>query len=197
MSPLFTVELTSKRKKKIPECIKFLLWQCSGSFCPPVTAHHENAIQWVTQPRGDNRDMNYLNYQFYGALNLHSQKGTTGVFQEFIPRKNAQPFHIYSIFPWKIYSIENPFLHLEQERQKKFLLLQYLFLVNNLAETHHDFPLLKSSILIQNTDGQEMQEYWIEIWRTLPFPLALKFPSHCVLLLYLQRVSTQPFSEVA
>lgn len=141
-----------------------MLCQCSGSFCPPVTAHHENAIQWVTQPRGDNRDMNYLNYHSHGALNLHSQKGTTGVFQEFIPHKDAQPFHIYSIFSWKIYSTANPILHLEQERQKNFLLLQYLCsLVNNLEEIHHSFPLIKSNMLIQNTDGQEMQEYWMEI----------------------------------
>lgn len=118
MPPLLMVELASKRKK-IPGCIKFLLCQCNGSFCPLVTAHHENAIQRVTQPRGDNRGMNCMNYHFYGALNLHSQKGTTGVFQEFIPWKDAQPFHIYGVFSWKIYSVENPILHTWKRRDKK------------------------------------------------------------------------------
>lgn len=173
MSLLLLVELTSKRKKKIPGCTQFLLCQCNGSFCSLVTAHHENAIQRVTQPRGDNRDMNYLNYHSYGALNLHCHKGTAGVFQESFPCKHAQPFHVYRIFPWKIYSVQNSILHLEEERQRKFLLLQYLC---SLVETHHSFPLLKSNMLIQNTDREEMQEYWMEIGHYL-FLLLWNFPA--------------------
>lgn len=63
-------------------------------------------------------------------------------------------------------------------RNKNFLLLQYLFsLLGHLEETHHGFPLIKSNMLVQNTDDRRCKNIGWKLDILYPFLLLGNFPA--------------------